>query len=200
MKLMFICAAIVLLASACNPATPTPSTNAPGSSANASPTATPANASQQPQPQSASNISDEQMIAREKELWDALKRRNYKEYATFLADDLIEIIPSGMYDKAGSVRQAEGNNFSGATLSDFKVVKLNNDSAIVAYLVNGPVPVFSISGERHSTVWANRNGKWLAVFHQSTLVSGTPQVTPQSPGSGKSAPLGKQRVPLGPSN
>ncbi len=183
MKLMLICA-VVALAVAAGCSTPTQTTtNAPEKSATASPTATPATAA--PQQQSGSNISDEEMIAREKQIWETLKQRNYKAFADMLAEDQFEITPNGSHDKAATLTQVQGTDFSGAQLSDFKVIKIDKDAAIVAYMVKGPIPAFSIAGERHSTVWANRNGKWLAVFHQSTLVSGTPPVTTPPSGTGK---------------
>ena len=182
MRLMLICAVIALAVAGCS--TPTQTTNsATEKSATASPTATPTTAA--PQQQSGSNISDEEMIAREKQIWETLKQRNYKAFADMLAEDQFEITPNGSHDKAATLTQVQGTDFSGAQLSDFKVIKIDKDAAIVAYLVKGPIPAFSIAGERHSTVWANRNGKWLAVFHQSTLVSGTPPVTAPAPGTGK---------------
>jgi hypothetical protein len=183
MKLMLICA-VIALAFAAGCSTPTQTTNnAPEKSASASPTAPPSTAA--PQQQSGSNISDEEMIAREKQIWETLKQRNYKAFADMLAEDQFEITPNGSYDKAATLTQVQGTDFSGVQLSDFKVIKIDKDAAIVAYLVKGPIPAFSIAGERHSRVWANRNGKWLAVFHQSTLVSGTPPVTAPPSGTGK---------------
>jgi hypothetical protein len=114
-------------------------------------------------------------VAKEKEVWDALKRKDFDHFASLLTDDAVEVEPDGVYDKAGSVKGVSQLDFSSASLSDFKVVKLDDDASLVTYMVKGSAPAFGPEGERHSTIWINRAGKWLAVFHQ-----GTPAVKPQS--------------------
>jgi hypothetical protein len=109
-------------------------------------------------------------IEKEKQVWDALKRKDYDGFASMLADDSLEVESDGVYDKAGSVNTVKQFDFSSASLSDFKVVKLDDDAALVTYLVKAAAKGFDPNGERHTTIWANRNGKWLAVFHQGTPV------------------------------
>lgn len=62
----------------------------------------------------------------------------------------------------------------GASLSDFKEVKFDNDATLVTYLVKATAKGFDPDGERHSTIWVNRGGKWLAAFHQGTPVMKPP--------------------------
>jgi hypothetical protein len=87
-----------------------------------------------------------------------------------LADDQIEVEPNGVYDKAASVNGVKQVDFTTAALSDFKVLKFDNDASLVTYMVKASAKGFDPAGERHSTIWVNRGGKWLAVFHQATLV------------------------------
>ena len=68
-------------------------------------------------------------------------------------------------------------DFSKATLSEFKSVKIDEDAAIVTYLVK--IPGVAPEGEHHTTIWINRGGKWLALFHQGTPV--LKMVQPASP-------------------
>ncbi len=119
-------------------------------------------------------ISEADVIARENQVWDALKRKDFDTFASFLAEDQMEVEPTGVYDRAGTLNAVKQVDFANSSLGDFKVLKLNNDAVVVTYSIKGPAPVFSAEGERASTVWVNRNGKWLAVFHQGTPVAKSP--------------------------
>ncbi|MGH9963126.1 MAG: DUF4440 domain-containing protein, partial [Pyrinomonadaceae bacterium] len=101
-------------------------------------------------------------IATEQALWERLKNKDYDGFASFLAPDSLEVEPSGVYDKAASVKLVSQFDLSKAQLSDFKSVPFDMDAAVVTYIVKlrGPSPA-----ERHSTIWAKSDGKWLAVFH-----------------------------------
>jgi hypothetical protein len=91
----------------------------------------------------------------------------------------MEIEPDSVTDKAGSVKGVQQVDLSRFVLSDFKVLNFDkdfsNDLSLVTYLVKGPAQFFGEGGQRHSSIWANREGKWLAVFHQ-----GTPQMKPNA--------------------
>ncbi len=108
-------------------------------------------------------------VADEKLVWDALKSGNYDAFAAYLAPDSMEIEADGVYDKSGSVKGVSGGDFSKAELSDWKPVKFDNDASFVTYMVK--LPGMNPDQERHSTIWVNRNGKWLALFHQGTPVA-----------------------------
>lgn len=116
----------------------------------------------------ASSIGD--AIEREKQIWEMLKRKDFDSFASMLADDEIEVEPDGVYDKAGTIKGVKEIDFKSASLSDFKMVKLDDDAALVIYMVKMTAQGSEPAGEWHSTIWANRGGKWLAVFHQGTPV------------------------------
>jgi len=107
-------------------------------------------------------------IANEKIVWDALKSDNSNAFAALLTPDSIEVEPESVYDKTGSVTTVSQTDFSKATLSEFKSVKIDEDAAIVTYLVK--IPGVAPEGEHHTTIWVNRGGSWLALFHQGTPV------------------------------
>ena len=111
--------------------------------------------------------------ANEKLVWDAIKRKNYDAFASFLAPEAIEVEADGVYDKAGSVKGVSMFDASKVELSDWKTVKFDDDAALVTYMVKMPAPQ---AAERHSTIWASRAGKWLAVFHQGTPVTPPPKM------------------------
>ena len=104
----------------------------------------------------------------EKQIWDALKRKDWDAFASMLAADAVEVEPSAVRDKQGTVGAVKQLDFSRVTLSDFKEVKIDADAALVTYVVRGAEP--SPKGYRHTTIQNNRGGKWLAVFHQGTQI------------------------------
>lgn len=110
-------------------------------------------------------------VANEKMVWDALKSKNYDQFGSYLAPEMMEVEPDGVYDKAASIIGVSSADFSNFQLSDWKSTKIDADSALVTYVVTmtGAKP----SKERHSSIWANRNGKWLALYHQGTPIQAT---------------------------
>ena len=76
-------------------------------------------------------------------------------------------------DKATAVKGADFDT-SQLELSEWKSAKLDNDAALVTYLVTPKDP--KMSQERHTTIWANRSGKWVALLH-----IGTPVMKPMTP-------------------
>ncbi|HEV7857704.1 MAG TPA: nuclear transport factor 2 family protein [Pyrinomonadaceae bacterium] len=146
---------------------------APASSPQAKQGAAPA-----PSPPQATGTSVDPKF-KEQQVWDALKRRDFDAFAAFLADDFIELEPDAVTDKAGSVKGVQQADFSRAVLSDFKLLNFDkdftNDVSLVTYLVKGTPQFWGESGQRHTTIWTHREGKWFAAFHQ-----GTPQKKPNA--------------------
>ena len=175
MKRMMILAVLLLVASGCattahtqtNVNVSTPSMNANTAATNTAAETTAA---------ATTAVSEADHIAREKQVWEMLKKKDYDGFASMLADDQVEVSSSGVNDKAGTVAGVKNGDFSTASLSDFKVVKLDDDAVLVTYLVKSTEAGSNPGGYRESTVWVNRGGKWLAVFHQGTAVGApTPQ-------------------------
>jgi hypothetical protein len=106
------------------------------------------------------------VIANEKMVWDLFKARNFDAFAALLAPEFMEIESTGAYDKSGSVKGVQEMDASIFTLSDWKATKFDDDAALVSYTVtaSGPKP----EKDYHATIWANRNGKWMALLHQGT--------------------------------
>ncbi|MDX6383599.1 MAG: hypothetical protein QOK48_1172 [Blastocatellia bacterium] len=110
-------------------------------------------------------------IANEKIVWDAFKSRNYEGFGTLLDAAFVELEGPAVYDKAGAVKTASEFDATQFELSEWKAAKLDGDAALVTYLVTPKDPKWN--KERHSTIWVNRNGKWLGLLHV-----GTPQAKP----------------------
>jgi hypothetical protein len=138
------------------PPPPTPATTAsPAATASASPSSSPAAA-----PTSATDA--------EKQVWAAIKRRDYDTFTGFLLPDALEVETDGVMTRSESVEGLKHFDASKLMQSDFKETKLDADATLVTYLVAGPVAGKNLT-ERHSTIWTNRGGQWKAAFHQGTL-------------------------------
>jgi hypothetical protein len=106
------------------------------------------------------------VMANEKLVWEALKTKNTDAFLSYLTNDFMEIETDGVYDKAGSAETLRLFDFSKSALSDWKSVKFDDDASLVIYTVK--TPGMKPDTEYHSTIWVNRGGKWLALFHQGT--------------------------------
>ena len=140
-----------------------------------SPAATPAQASATADP-----------VANEKMIWDLLKAGQFDSFAAMLSTDAIEVEPNGVWDKAGIINGVKTFDFSKSTISDFKSLNIDSDAALVTYLVTNPN--VKPAEERHTTIWAMRDGKWMAVFHHGTPIthamgSASPGMSPMNSAS-----------------
>jgi hypothetical protein len=111
--------------------------------------------------------------ANEKMVWDAFEKKNIDGFASILTEDSFEVEPEATYSKSASVdmmrQMVNAAPFKG-TLSDFKTVTLDDDAKVVTYVAKSAAKGFPPMGQRHSTVWVNRGGKWMALFHQGTTI------------------------------
>jgi len=126
--------------------------------------------------------SEAEMIAKDKAVWDTLKKKDYDAFGNMLASDYIEVTDEGVFDKAGIIADVKDFNLTDATFSDWKMLPINNDAVIVTYQTTlkatykgADVP----PGPYHSaSVWVNRDGKWLACYYQQTPVKTSPPPPP----------------------
>jgi hypothetical protein len=105
-------------------------------------------------------------IANEKMVWDAFKSKNYDGFASLLDAAFIELEGPAVYDKASAVKTVAEVDFAEFELAEWKSGKLDDDAMFVTYLVKATDT--KMDQERHSTIWAKRNGKWLALLHIGT--------------------------------
>ena len=110
--------------------------------------------------------------ANEKAVWAALIARRFDVFESYLLPEAIEVEPSGVFDRAATVKGVQQFDFSKSTLSAWKTVKIDDDASIVTYTAH--FPGLKPDTEYHSSVWVNRNGKWAALFHQGTRKSPAP--------------------------
>jgi hypothetical protein len=113
------------------------------------------------------------LIAREKEVWELIKKKDVQGFSAYLADDQLYVSTDGVQTKAETGKGIAEGSLSELALDEWKVLMINKDTALVTYkaTAKGMVNGQDSSGvSRESTVWARRGGKWLAVFHQTSAM------------------------------
>src|ERR1700686_3094713 len=122
--------------------------------------------SQAPPPKPVSAF-EQQLIDHQKQFLDACLNKNSTLVEGAIADDFKGIQTNGdFYDKGEVVETARTGMPANIRAYDFVVVKLSNDSAVVAYnlIVPGERPRY-----RHmADTWAKIDGQWKLKFRQIT--------------------------------
>ena len=113
-------------------------------------------------------------VAIEKHIWEVLKQKDWDTFASYLAEDQLEVGASGVNDKATTLAAIKQWDFTKSTPSNFKATKLDDNATLVTYTVNGTGPDNKPFEERTSSIWVKRGGKWLAAFHMGTPVIKVP--------------------------
>jgi len=110
---------------------------------------------------------DQQLIDQQKQFLQATQSKNPTAVERAVADDFQGIQTNGdFYDKSEVVESAQEGMPKDTRAYDFHVVKLNDDSAVVAYnlIVPGEQPRY-----RHmADTWAKIDGRWKLKFRQIT--------------------------------
>ena len=110
---------------------------------------------------------DQLLIEQQKQLLQATQTKNPTAVDHAIADDFQGIDTNGdFYDKSEVVDSAQKGKPKEIRAYDFRVVKLTDDSAVVAYnlIVPGEHPRY-----RHmADTWAKIDGQWKLKFRQIT--------------------------------
>jgi hypothetical protein len=110
---------------------------------------------------------DRQLVDQQQQLLQATQSKDAIAVDRAIADDFQGIATNGdFYDKSDIVESAQAETPKGTRAYDFHVIKLNDDSAVVAYnlIVPGEHPRY-----RHlADTWAKIGGQWKLKFRQIT--------------------------------
>jgi len=110
---------------------------------------------------------DQQLIDQQKQFLQAIQTKQATAVERAIAEDFQGIATNGdFYDRSEVVESAEKGTPKDMRAYDFRVVKLNDDSAVVAYnlIVPGAHPRY-----RHmADTWARIDGQWKLKFRQIT--------------------------------
>jgi hypothetical protein len=128
--------------------------------------------------------------ANEKLVWDSFKTKNYDAFASYLANDFVEVEEDGVYDKAGSIKGVQAVDLKDHELTEWKTVKFDDDASLVTYKVK--IPAMKPDTGYHSTIWIKRDNKWVAIFHM-----GTPATEPKATASPEMKPSAETKASPG---
>jgi len=176
MKRILAPAALLLLcaAAACTTVPTTNTVNTNAANANAANTNTAA---------TTATWTESDISAQERALWDAIRSKNWDAFAAPLAEDQFYVGPGMVADKAQTVEMVKKLNLTDFTLSDWRMVRLDDDAAVITYTATArgdyagqPLPADHM--ERDSSVWVRRGGRWVAVFHQESVAQKPPAASP----------------------
>ena len=110
---------------------------------------------------------EQQLIDQQKQFLQAAQAKQATVVARAVANDFRGIATNGdFYDRSEVVESAQAGMPKDTRAYDFHVVKLNDDSAVVAYnlIVPGEHPRY-----RHmADTWARIDGQWKLKFRQIT--------------------------------
>lgn len=119
------------------------------------------------------------LIANENKINEAVAKSDAKTFNDLVAADAVSADMSGFMKVSDFVKTLDKMKISTWHIMNPQVLWIDDKSAIVTYTwmgkgtyMNEPVPETTIA----STVWAERNGKWVAVFHQETAKAPPPPV------------------------
>ncbi|MDT7690228.1 MAG: hypothetical protein QOE46_2987 [Acidobacteriota bacterium] len=167
MKRLTALAALLLVAAAAGCTTTTDNTNTGAGNANLNANATPA-ATATP----VAGPTQADIEAKERQVWDAIKAKNWDAFAANLADDFIIVSERGVETKAQTVDSIKKYDLSEYTFSDIRFIKVDADLAVLIYT---STEKSTYDGKPNSgkplhngSAWVNRGGKWLAVYHQES--------------------------------
>src|SRR5687768_4044216 len=111
MKRTIALAALLLASSACATTTEAPS-NSPAQPANTNASAT---------PKASTTVTDADITAKEKAIWEDIKEKDSNGFAAMLADDFILVASDGVHDRAGTIDAVKEMALTEMTFSDWKV-------------------------------------------------------------------------------
>ncbi len=175
MKRLLALSALLLAASACTTNT---NTNTGAGNTNANANANTAAASPTP----AAGPTQADLEAKERQVYDAIKAKNWDAFGALLTDDFTLVVADGIHNRAQTLETIKKYDLTEYTISDVRLVKVNAELAVVTYTMNEkssydgkPVPA---KPYRSSSAWVSRGGKWLNAYHQESDVIEMPSDSP----------------------
>ena len=122
---------------------------------------------------------EKQIVTMERAINEAVAKGDMKAFHANIAADAVGVDPTGIakvngpdFDKMILATKIQSWNIDGSQfywINDASVVHMYRWTGKGTY-EGQPVP----SPTWSSTVWANRGGKWVAVFHQETTAMASP--------------------------
>lgn len=130
-------------------------------------------AAQPPTPAAGPSV-EEQLIDSEKQTWVLYGKKDARGLSELAADDFYDIYADGtVVDKKQWLADMQDVTVESYSLSDFKVVRVSEDAAIVVYKARAKGAFKDRKIESQVAVtsaWARRGGRWLNVFYRENVL------------------------------
>jgi hypothetical protein len=118
-----------------------------------------------------SSSLQQQIVAKEREGLDALKTGNLEQFANLTADDALLVDAQGPASKAQVMKNVAGFTLTDYSMDDVRFVPLSVTSGLIEYKIaeKGVSHGKEFAAQAYiSSIWAEREGKWLCLFSQET--------------------------------
>ena len=122
---------------------------------------------------------EQQLVAGETRFWELVKQKQFDAFAADVPADYVDIFPDGsVHGRAEVLDYIRGVDLRSYTLTDFHVVMLSPDAAIVTYVARARAVETRAQtrpaekgqeAESHAACtsgWARRDGRWVNVFYR----------------------------------
>ncbi len=120
------------------------------------------------------DVAGKEVVKNEKEVWEAVKRKDALRFDQLVADDARIIFDTGILTKTDFLKSLPNRTISSYDLEDFIVLRPNARTVILIYKAtrsgaykDKPFPPSSV---HEGSVWVQRGGKWVAVLNQETPI------------------------------
>jgi hypothetical protein len=113
----------------------------------------------------------QQIVAKEREGLDALKAGNLEQFANLTADDAVLVDAQGPASKAQVMKNVAGFNLTDYSMEDVRFMPLSPASGLIVYKITekGVSHGKEFAAQAYiSSIWAEREGKWVCLFSQET--------------------------------
>jgi hypothetical protein len=118
---------------------------------------------------------EQELLAHEKEIWEAYRNKDLAALQRLLADDFLEVAdPGKRFTKAQILAAAPDITVTEYSIQEVKVVPFATDSAIISYKrrMKGNVKghTFPPEAALAAGTWTRRDGRWQQVLYQETII------------------------------
>lgn len=122
--------------------------------------------------------SDGFFIAREKEVWEALKKKDKAADSDLLADDFVGLYDTGFGTKSEHVNQMDDHYaIDSYTIQDARVLRLTPETTLLLYKStctgSGDWKQYCSKPAYVSSLWVQRGAHWFDLFSQDTPATGS---------------------------
>lgn len=124
---------------------------------------------------------EQEVLRHERALYDALIKKDFAIYASYLSDDYTEIRANGrVFTKEQVIQMGKrpGGKLERYDLDELKV-RVHGDTAIITGKFSRKGTAMSLAGQpfdydeqgRFTDVWVKKQGRWLCLANQDTFIS-----------------------------